>query len=108
MTKDQKRYAALQKLGCICCRMLGFYSAPDIHHIVSGGKRKGNQYTLPLCSWHHRGVKPYPVVISVLRSIGPSLAGGSKPFVARWGTELELLDKVNQLIGSQRAKDVKL
>ena len=35
--------------------------------------------------------------------LGPALADGKKPFVARWGTERELLDRVNREIYGQTA-----
>lgn len=93
--KDLARFDKLQAYGCIACRILGFYSAPDVHHILSGGRRTGHQNTIPLCPWHHRGVKPHRIV-PVLMDIGPSLAHGSKPFHARFGTQEELLKKVNK------------
>ncbi len=96
MTKaDRERFEKLQRLGCVCCRKAGSgYRAPDIHHVLSGGRRMGHQYTLPLCPDHHRwpGHKNGAVV-------GPSLADGSKKFEAYWGTQLELLAEVNALIG---------
>lgn len=46
---DLARFRALQKLGCIACRQRGVFSQPDIHHLLSGGRRRGNRYTIPLC-----------------------------------------------------------
>ncbi len=67
MNKDQRRYDLLQQIGCIACSREGAgYAAPDCHHIVEGNKRLGDEYTLPLCPWHHRGVR--------LAKPGPSLA----------------------------------
>src|ERR1700679_2321884 len=96
--KDQKRFDDLVSLGCICCNILGVYSPPDIHHILSGGRRMGNEHTIPLCSWHHRAAAPK----GAKDAFGPSLADGSKPFVDWWGTEASLLDKVNRLIDGKR------
>ena len=97
--KDQARFRALQDLGCICCNILGVYSPPDIHHILSGGRRMGNEYTIGLCPHHHRGMGKEATEL-----FGPSLADGSKPFVDWWGTEASLLDKVNRLIDGNRLK----
>ena len=93
MTKaDIARFDALHRIGCICCRKAGSgFRAPDIHHILCGGRRIGNQATIPLCPEHHR----FPSNGTV---VGPSLADGSKPFHARWGTQLALLAEVNELI----------
>lgn len=99
MTKaDLRRFQALQDLGCICCHILGFYSPPDIHHLLSGGRRQGHRHTIPLCPWHHRGVlKPHV-------DMGPSLANGSKPFVEHWGTEQQLLAIVDGALGATVGK----
>lgn len=89
--KDKVRFLALQDLGCVCCHILGWYSPPDIHHILSGGRRMGNKFTIPLCPAHHRGIVKLP-------GYGPSLADGSKPFEKRFGTQKELLAKVNEML----------
>lgn len=96
---EQARFRRLVDLGCICCKILGFYSVPEIHHILSGGRRIGHMSTLPLCIYHHRGVPigiDDPTVI-----MGPSLANGSKPFHARFGTQAELLKIVNFAIDKE-------
>lgn len=90
----QRRFQQLQELGCVCCRQAGCgYVPPDIHHILDGGRRKSHDDTIPLCPYHHRGIQSefgvYP---------GPSLADGKKPFEAEWGTQKELLRKVNQYL----------
>jgi hypothetical protein len=91
---DQRRFDKLHKLGCICCLKAGSgYRAPDIHHVLSGGRRIGNKATLPLCPEHHR-------IPSNGTVVGPSLADGSKPFHAAFGTDDELLAEVNKLIGA--------
>lgn len=93
---DLKRYRKLQDLGCICCYILGLPGVPgDIHHVVENGYRRlsgGNKSTLCLCPFHHRGVG------NGNSFFGPSLADGSKPFHRYWGTQGELLAKVNELL----------
>lgn len=95
MTKsDEIRFNKLHQLGCICCRKAGSgFRAPDIHHIIDGGRRMGNKFTLPLCPEHHRFKSTGAVE-------GPSLADGSKLFHARFGTQRALLAEVNKLIGA--------
>lgn len=95
MTKsDLARFDALHRIGCIACRKAGSgYRAPDVHHIIIGGRRAGHQFTLPLCPEHHR-------IPSNGTVVGPSLADGSKVFAARWGTQMQLLNEVNDLIGA--------
>lgn len=89
---DQIRFDKLHRLGCICCRKAGSgYRAPDIHHVLSGGRRIGNQATLPLCPEHHR-------IPSNGTVVGASLADGSKKFHAQWGSQLKLLAEVDEMI----------
>lgn len=91
---DVARFEMLMKLGCICCRKAGSgYRVPEMHHILSGGRRISHQAVLPLCSEHHR----FPSTGAV---VGPSLADGSKMFAAKFGTQAELLAEVNQLIAN--------
>jgi hypothetical protein len=47
--KRSQRFRELQELGCVACRKLGYVSQPDIHHLLSGGKRIGDNATIPLC-----------------------------------------------------------
>lgn len=96
--RDLSRFDKLQRLGCIACHQLGFYSAADVHHVLSGGRRTAHKDTIPLCPFHHRGVIPQGWKSEVRERMGPSLANGSKPFHAQFGTQQELLNKVNELI----------
>ena len=109
---DLARYARLLEHGCVCCRILNpppiRGGRVEMHHIISHGYRShsgGNLSTIPLCSWHHRS-EPPSIVLSKRETrmlLGPALADGKKPFVARWGTERELLDRVNREIYGQAA-----
>jgi len=69
------------------------------HHIVDKGYRKhsgGDDSRLPLCAWHHRGLCVDGKTSSeMLYDYGPSLALHKKQFVATYGTERELLARVN-------------
>lgn len=96
---DRKRFEALRNLGCIACRLDGFPGIPaEIHHITDCGRRMGHQYSIPLCVWQHRGVAE-----SIYDHFkGPSLALSKRDFVERYGTELELLAKVNRMIGAEQ------
>lgn len=96
---DVARFELLMKLGCICCRKAGSgYRTPEMHHILSGGRRISHQAVLPLCSDHHR----FPSTGAV---VGPSLADGSRVFAAKWGTQMELLAEVNALIAGLREQN---
>jgi hypothetical protein len=92
---DLERFRKLQALGCIACRnRLGQYAEPDIHHLLSGGRRRGHQYTIPLCPPHHRGVGHIPELH------GPSLALAPRRFRQEFGSDEELLAQVNELISA--------
>jgi hypothetical protein len=97
---DKVRFDEFRKIGCICCKQMGWFRDPEVHHITDGGRRIGHQETLPLCEWHHRAVRPYGLPTDKLaaRVYGPSLASGKKTFQDYFGSELELLEDVNALI----------
>jgi len=101
---DEDRIDKFRKIGCIVSHIyFGEYEDYDVHHITSGGRRMGNQYTIPLSPWLHRGVVKTGLSEDECKEIfGPSLAHSKKAFVARFGTELELLSRVNELIGEPK------
>lgn len=57
----------------------------EIHHLTDGGRRMGDAYTVPLCEGHHRTGKD-------------SYHKSKKPFMARHGSNEELLKKANKLL----------
>ena len=87
---ESKRMADLQRVGCIACRQLGWFEVPEVHHLLSGNRRRGHLFTIPLCPYHHRGVGAI--------AGEPSLANGSKPFRARYGTDDVLLAMTNKFL----------
>ena len=101
MTKaDKKRLDRLSQMGCVCCARYPV----EIHHCVFNGYRRlsgGHQSTIPLDSWCHRGVPPDGFSVANAEFIiGPSLALNKKAFIAKYGTERELLEKVNHALNS--------
>jgi hypothetical protein len=74
----------------------------EAHHICDNGYRKhsgGHMATIPLCSFHHRGELVYPLSSREMRQLyGPSLALSKRVFVALYGSELFLLEKINEII----------
>lgn len=95
------RCIALHAVGCLCCALnaaLGFQRTNlpvEIHHLneggLHGGKRRGDRYTIPLCTWHHQGKGFAGTLWSLALVYGPSWKGGSKPFRRVYGTDDELL-----------------
>ena len=90
-TKAQiARWQRFQDIGCICCWQIGKYSEPEVQHLLSGGRRRGHDFTIPLCPYHHRGIG---------RINGePSMAQGTKPFRERYGSDSSLLALTNELL----------
>ena len=99
---ERERMDALKLLGCIACRMTGSIAGtPEIHHLLSGNKRRGHAFTIPLCPWHHRGeMGGLWNATAHERALGPSLARGSKRFHATFGTDDELLARTNQALAN--------
>lgn len=91
-TKAEKAHLnALADIGCIVCLNLGYGKTPaEIHHIRHGvgiGQRNSHKNAIPLCHKHHR-----------TGGYGIALHSGQKAFEAKYGTEVELLAQVNELL----------
>ena len=98
---QQRRFEAIKlETGCVCCRLSNAtYVQPEIHHLLSGGRRRGHDLTIGLCGWHHRGVASQDTTSAWLRQYaGPSLAHGSKPFHAHFGSDEVLLAEQERLL----------
>lgn len=99
---EQARFDAMKEM-CVCmaCRQRGLQASYiEIHHLLSGNKRRGHKYTISLCLWHHRAQLMYGYTKKDLREIyGPSLAEGSKPFHFWFGTDDDLLAEQDRLLG---------
>jgi hypothetical protein len=102
----EHRFRRLKELGCIACwyeRLARPPGPPEIHHLNLGGKagqkRRGDEFTIPLCAWHHQGrLLPGRTSIDMFALFGPSLARQSRAFRERYGTDDELLSLVNRRI----------
>lgn len=82
---ERQHLGKVAALGCIICRM-----PAEIHHVRSGmgmGQRNTNFNVIPLCHKHHR-----------TGGHGVALHAGKKTFEEKFGTELELLERVKGLI----------
>jgi hypothetical protein len=101
---DQVRLDWVHEQPCIACTLNRFVSQVtgmrvEAHHLVDKGYRKhsgGHQATIPLCAWHHRGEPHIDFSIKEMGyRYGPSIAVSKRMFVAQYGTDRELLEKVN-------------
>ena len=89
---EEKRHMdRVADMGCIVCRDFHHvYSPAAIHHIGNGtmGKRASNYEVLPLCPMHHQH-----------GGYGIAVHAGRKAWEAAYGTERELLERVNNELG---------
>lgn len=100
---EAARMARLKEIGCIACRLEGieerFCGATEVHHLLSGNRRRGHLFTIPLGEWHHRAKITEGLTARQAELMwGPSLARGSKPFHERYGDDDALLEDVNALL----------
>ena len=103
-TKSQReRFRLFQHIGCVACRKEGRWNFADVHHLLSGNKRRGHDATIPLCPWHHRGEPAVYVPVREMETLaGPSLARTSRKFRERYGTDDDLLSYTNKLLEGAR------
>jgi len=99
----ERRFSRLKFMGCIACWTEGTMANAEIHHLNLGGhagqKRRGDEFTIPLCRWHHQGhVEAGHTATSMREVRGPSLARHSKKFREKYGKDDALLAKVNDLL----------
>lgn len=92
MTKSQKAFQdRVRALGCIVCHGQGVDSPCDLHHLLRGSRRIGEDSVIGLCPMHHRsGLNTEEFV---------SRHPWRREFEARYGTEDELLQKTRELCG---------
>jgi hypothetical protein len=108
MTKsDKSRMDKISHLPCMACVQEGC-SQPnptEVHHIVDKGYRRlsgGHQATIALCGWHHRGEPIMGDTMLHMRAYyGPSMFHHGKEFTKLYGTQRQLLARVNEVINER-------
>lgn len=100
--EQQRRFGAMWQLGCIAC-YLDEHEAfqcgeTEIHHMLKGSRRIGHDATVPLGSWHHQGVANGISNKFMLSELGPSYHKHRRAFRERYGSDAELVEKVNALL----------
>lgn len=89
----------VRELGCIACRAsLNVFSPCEIHHMLSGGRRRGEMFVLGLCVPHHRGGRDDDECVSRDHN--------QRRFEAAYGTEESLLAKTRELVREREAMTV--
>lgn len=107
---ERAHLAAVKALPCVACLIDDRFSEQivcgqtEVHHLLSGNKRRGHMAVIPLGAWHHRGEPLDGRSAKAMRALfGPSLARQSKLFHAWFGSDAELLARVNELLAQRRA-----
>lgn len=87
MTKAERQWMqAIADLPCIVCR-----SRPVcVHHLLDGGRRISHEHTIPLCWQHHQSGRNDAQIVS--------RHPWKRAFEKRYGTEMELLEKVRRMV----------
>lgn len=89
---ENKHLARVSALGCIVCKNNGHEDTPaEIHHCSKGtglAVRADNFHAIPLCAIHHRQ-----------GGHGVAVHAGRKTWEEKFGTEAELLARVNAELG---------
>lgn len=93
---ELRRNNLIREMHCMCCALKGDLSKKkvEIHHLISGNRRMGHLYTIPLCTAHHRGQR------GDKEATEPHVHGGMKAFRAHWGyDDRQLWQKLQVMLG---------
>ena len=95
-----KRFDAMKESGCIATMIATnrYSQPPDIHHLTSGGRRRGDEYTIALSPWNHRGLTNGMTKQRCTGLYGPSFAHGRREFAAFFGDDDRLLAIQNEVL----------
>lgn len=100
------RSLKVKSLPCIACKLYGVYYQPfptQEHHLnfdgKAGQKRRGDEFSIPLCEWHHVGRTDNRFSQKAATALyGPSLKLQSRAFRTAFGSDDELLERTNTLL----------
>jgi hypothetical protein len=106
-TKSQSmRFDTIKHGPCMACQINAVRWWPradgagcDAHHLLSGGRRRGHDFTIALCPWHHRGIRPDDcrTDADALHRYGPSYALNKTIFHETYSGDDELLAMQNEM-----------
>jgi hypothetical protein len=119
--EQRARWDRMIGLGCVACRLneIDFNlrrvsylrtrttvlcaAKLEIHHLLSGNKRMGHDFTVCLCRFHHQGdflpVVGHPYAEQAM-AYGPSVAHEGKRFREVYGREMALLAYQNSVLAA--------
>lgn len=97
------RWDAMRARGCVACHLntvdhgmarASYAHDLEIHHLLSGGRRRGHDDTVCLCTYHHQGARlPYPDhgYEEHAKVFGPSFGREPRRYREFYGTDDQLL-----------------
>lgn len=91
---ERKRMERIVSLGCVACirGKVACSLAVEVNHLLDGGVRIGHHATVPLCSWHHRGVAFEGIDKNRMAKLfGPSFYHDAREFRDAYGDDNTLL-----------------
>ncbi len=107
MTPEHRaiRFDAMGDIGCIVARLRGLGKTyGERHHLLTtglhgNGKRRGDEFTICLSPWSHRGEPFGGLSEARCRELyGPSYAREPRLFRDTFGSDEELLELQNQML----------
>ncbi len=97
------RSLEVKRLPCIACHIEDKPqpNKTEAHHLNldshKGQVRLGDEYQIPLCQWHHRGIRPVGMSIVAMTGLyGPSWEFDSTQFRLAYGPDMELWVTTNR------------
>lgn len=101
------RQAKCKAAGCEACNLLGLprdehCGRLETHHILVGGQRVGERYTVCLGAYHHQGKHPGRTRDQAIWKYGPNLLDHKIRFRATFGSDQTLLNSQDDRIGHER------
>lgn len=97
-----ERSPLVRSLPCIACEIEGVRQLlPTTEHHLNldgkaGQKRRGDDYSIPLCTWHHQARRYAKYSEDTMtHEFGPSLALNSRQFRFAYGSDDQLLALTN-------------
>ena len=90
--KELQMWDDIAAIGCLPCAQEGFINTMvSIHHCDGRTKPQAHKMVIALCHHHHQGGDMN----------NPSIHPWKKRFENKYGTQQELMDKTNKLLGDK-------
>lgn len=95
------RMNVISRLACLACESIAIANLRNIevHHILIGGHRAGDWYTIPLCSGHHQGHWTRDQIMRIEPVLRVSIADGRPLFTMRYPSERVMWEGLQDRLG---------